>query len=213
MDTPIAITNMLKQQMRTNGILDDAILSLYRQIPRERFVPSAYHDFAYADMNIPIAHEQCMLSPLLEAQILSFLAVQSSDRVLEVGTGRGYLTALVAAQAKHVTSVEIFPELTTQASDNLKPFNFDNISCEIGNAGLGWGQGFFDVIILSGSITQYPHELLAQLSLNGRLFAVIGERDPMKACLFNQGSAQPDILFETSLPPLLAMPKENKFHF
>lgn len=216
MDIEIARTNMLKQQLRTNGIVEDTLLAVFDHIAREHFVPPGYHNLAYADTNIPIGHEQVMLSPTVEAKILQHTAIKPHEKVLEIGTGTGYLTALLAMQAHHVTSVEIFPEFIETAKDNLEELKIKNLSLHVGNAAKGWNKHHFDVIIVSGAVQFLAPELLEQLAPNGRLFAVVGKPPVMQACLITrhpEQGLQTSILFETVLPPLIDAPHRETFSF
>lgn len=213
MDTHHALDNMLKQQLRTNGVIDPNVLALYRRFPRERFVPVEYRDFAYADLALPIANDQVMLSPMIEGKLLTALALQSSDRVLEIGTGVGYLSALIASQVKSLTTIEIFPDLSVQAQKNIASFDLENIHFHVGNGLNGWGEGFYDVIVLGGSVESCPPSLWDQLAVNGRLFAVIGRQQSMQATLFLKQQGRNEILFETVLPPLLEQPQRDTFIF
>jgi protein-L-isoaspartate(D-aspartate) O-methyltransferase len=216
MDIEIAKTNMLKQQLRTSGVVDEYLLAVFDYIPREQFVPSGYYNVAYADSNIPIGHGQVMLSPTLEAKILQQTAIQPQEKVMEIGTGTGYLTALLASQGQHVTSIDIFPDLIERAKENLAELDITNISLHVGNAAMGWGKHLFDVIIVSGAMQFLPESLLDQLAPGGRLFAVVGEAPVMQACLITRHHEQgltTKILFETVLPSLIDAPHRESFSF
>ena len=118
MDIEQARFNMIEQQIRTWEVLDQEVLDLLPVIKRERFVPEKWRALAFADMEIPLGNGQVMWPPKMEARVLQELAPKKTDRVLEVGTGSGYLTALFAAKAQHVYSVEIIPEFSTQAAQS-----------------------------------------------------------------------------------------------
>lgn len=216
MDIEIAKINMLKQQLRTSGVVEENLLSIFNHIPREQFVPASYYNVAYADSNIPLGYGQVMLSPTLEAKILQYTAIQPQEKVLEIGTGTGYLTALLASQAHHVTSVDIIPEFIEQAKNNLKNQGINNISLHEGNAATGWGKHLFDVIVVSGAVEFLSPSLLAQLAPGGRMFAVIGKPPVMEACLITRHSDQrltTKVLFETVLPRLKDAPCRETFSF
>lgn len=216
MDTEIARTNMLKQQLRTSGVVDQHLLDLFDRLPREEFVPQDFHNFAYADANIPLKHAQVMFSPVLEARILQETAIKPHEKVLEIGTGSGYFSALLACQAAHVTSVDIFPEFTQEAAIKLKHHGIKNISLNTGNGAKGWGAEQFDVIIVSGALPFLPESLVMQLAPAGRMFAVLGASPAMAACLIKRLSASDlttHVLFETVLPMLLEASQREYFNF
>ncbi|MDR2875272.1 MAG: protein-L-isoaspartate O-methyltransferase [Methylobacillus sp.] len=209
--------NMIEQQIRPWDVLDPAVLELLDKVPRENFVPPRYLGLAFADLEIPVGHGQTMLAPKLQARIVQSLDLKKSDRVLEIGTGTGFMTALMAHLAKHVLSVEIVPELTAEARRNLAAPGMDNISLETGDGARGWlNAAPFDVIALTGSVPVLPDELRQQLAGGGRLFAVIGEAPVMEAVLIRRVSEQvfrTDILFETCVPELVGAPQPERFRF
>lgn len=215
MDINAARTNMLKQQLRTMGILDDRLLMLFNHIEREQFVPAGFQEVAYADSFIPLNHGQVMFSPALEAQILQTLKIQPQETVLEIGTGTGYLTALLAQLAHSVMSIDIYAEFTEKARINLQRLALNNIELVTGNAAKGWGKQQFDVILIAGSVTMIAPDILEQLAPQGRLFAVIGRAPIMSACLMTRTSEKiiNRVLFETNIPPLLQAPQREIFVF
>jgi protein-L-isoaspartate(D-aspartate) O-methyltransferase len=217
MDIQIARTNMIKQQIRTSGIVDDNLLATLASVPREAFVPAPYYNMAYADMNIPLTHEQCMLSPTLEAKILQAVAIQPHERVLEIGTGTGYFTTLLAKLATHVVSVDYFEDFIEIANENISQFQINNVSLHVGNGSQGWEpHKNFDVIIITGALPFLPQAFEQQLTQGGRIFAVLGENPIMHAYLMqriNTQQLQMERLFETTLPPLLDAPKREAFVF
>src|SRR5260221_1248565 len=172
--------NMVEQQIRTWEVLDQDVLDLLYVVRREEFVPTEYRAFAFSDMEIPLyegADEgERMMQPKVEARILQELAVRKNERVLEVGTGSGYLTALLAARAHHVYSVEINPKLKAFGEDNLRRAGVENVTPELGDAAQGWQRHApYDVIVLTGSTPLMPQTLLSQLGVGGRLFAIVGD--------------------------------------
>lgn len=209
--------NMVEQQIRTWEVLDQNILDLLFLVKREEFVPSAYRDFAFVDMEIPLGGSESMLSPKLEARIVQELAIQPNDIVLEVGTGTGYMTALLASQAKHVYSVEINPALKTLAEHNLQKQNFENITLELGDAAQGWPTHQpYNVIVLTGSTPVLPKTLLDQLQVGGRLFAVVGDAPIMRARLVTceaENAFYTIDLFETTIPALKNASQPSRFVF
>src|SRR5215831_8003025 len=137
-DVERARFNMVEQQIRTWEVLDQEVLDLLFEVHREDFVPAQYRDLAFVDMEIPLGHGEKMLAPKLEARMVQELAIKPSDRILEVGTGSGYMTALLAKRGAHVYSVEIAPELSAQASAKLAEHRITNATLEVGDAARGW---------------------------------------------------------------------------
>ncbi|HEY0666226.1 MAG TPA: protein-L-isoaspartate O-methyltransferase [Gallionella sp.] len=209
--------NMVEQQIRPCDVLDPSILELLKQVHREHFVPESKKELAFVDMEIPLGHGVSMWSPKLEARALQELHVSRSDKVLEVGTGSGFMTALLAAQAGHVTSVEIVPELSARAGQKLHACHCDNVTLEIGDASQGWGQGTkYDVIVLTGSTPVLPAALQDSLNIGGRMFAIVGDAPAMTAKLITRVS--PDTfetvnILETSVAPLQNAQQPKRFVF
>ena len=198
--------NMIEQQIRPWEITDLSVIELLAAVKREDFVPAAYRNLAFADTAIPLGHGAAMLPPVIEARALQALALTPNVRVLEVGTGSGYMAALLATKAENVWTVEIVPELAALARETLARAGTPNVIVEQGDglAGLP-AQAPFDAIMVSGSVPAIPRELLAQLKTGGRLFAVVGEGPVMQAQLVtrngeNQWSTQ--ALFEREAAPL-----------
>lgn len=209
--------NMIEQQIRTWDVLDQRVLEQLLRTPREDFVPTAYRSAAFTDMMVPIGHDRVMLEPKLEARLLQALAVQPHEKVLEVGTGSGYLTALLAGMASQVISVESVPELHEQAKALLARRRIDNVTLEQGDAINGWdAQQPYDAIAVTGSLAKLPQGLMSNLQIGGRLFAVIGEEPVMEAILvtrINANEWREEILFETVVPPLMSTQKVQHFTF
>lgn len=215
--------NMVEQQIRPWEVLDANVLDLLYVVRREEFVPEAYRDLAFSDLEIPLyasaSPNACerMMQPKLEARILQELSVKKSDTVLEVGTGSGYLTALLAHRARSVVSVEINASINKIGGKNLAPHAFDNISLELGDAARGWVKAApYDVIVLTGSTPVLPQSLLEQLKPGGRLFAVVGDAPVMEARLMTRSAAgdwQTTRLFETCLAPLTNAAQPARFAF
>lgn len=209
--------NMIEQQIRTWEVLDSNVLQLFQQIPREDFVPPQYKGLAFADIEIPIGHAQTMLPPKIEGRILQTLEVKKTDTVLEIGTGSGHLTALLASLARQVRSVEIVPELSTQAGTRLESRGIDNVVLEVGDAAHGWPEhGSYDVIVYTGSLPMLPKNIQQQLKVGGRLFAVVGEPPAMEAVMIQcvaTNNYRQQALFETCLPPLVNAPQFSRFEF
>jgi protein-L-isoaspartate(D-aspartate) O-methyltransferase len=212
-----ARANMVEQQIRPWEVLDQAVLDLLYAVPREDFVPGAYRALAFADMEIPIGEGEKMMAPKIEARCVQELAPRKHERVLEVGTGSGYLTALLAHRAAHVHSVEIRPALAAFGRDNLARHGADNVTLEIGDAARGWPtRAPYDAIVLTGSTPVLPRALLDQLAPGGRLFAVVGEPPVMVARLVTctaPGAFRTVELFDTLLAPLVNAEQAPRFRF
>lgn len=200
--------NMVEQQIRTWEVLDPHILDLIGNMPREEFAPAQYRDLAFADIMIPLGHGQVMMEPKVEARLLQALAIESSDTVLEIGTGSGYFTALLARLGKHVHSVDIFPDFTGNAQRALAGHGINNVTLETGDAAKGWNKHApYDVIAITGSLPALPETFLHSLKPDGRMVVVVGEAPVMEAVLVTRvgEGAQwaRESLFETNIPPLL----------
>lgn len=216
MDTEAARTNMIKQQIRTWDILDEAVLNLLSNTPREDFVPKSYRRLAFADMHIPLQHGQFMMSPVVEGKVIQALEITKQDKILEIGTGSGYITALLAKSGQHVYSIDAHEDFITQATKKLAEHGIDNVSFEQGDATGGWAkQQPYDVICVTGSLPYIDPNLMKELALGGRLFAIVGEGPSMRATLVKRISEDDwsEVhLFETSLPPLTQQ-TSDKFNF
>lgn len=209
--------NMIEQQIRPWDVLDQRVLELMRRVPREDFVPKAYRNIAFTDMMIPIGHDQVMMEPKQEARLLQALSVQPHEKVLEVGTGSGYLTALLAGMAREVVSVEIVSELHEEAKKQLASHGIDNVTLELGDAANGWdSRQPYDVIAVTGSLPAVPRGLRENLQIGGRLFAIVGSEPAMEAILITRINAnewREENLFETVIPPLMTEQKVQHFIF
>jgi protein-L-isoaspartate(D-aspartate) O-methyltransferase len=208
--------NMIEQQIRTWEVLDPVVLDLLHRVPREDFVPIAYKGLAFADLEIPIGHGQVMLSPKMEARMLQALNLKTTDTVLEVGTGSGYMTALLASLADHVYSVELIQELSHNAAQKLAAHQITNVTLEVGDGTRNWDAGRYDVIVLTGSTPVLPDEFQQHLKPGGRLLAIIGEAPAMEAVLVTciaEGVYRRTVLFETVTPALDNAPQAEQFTF
>jgi len=208
--------NMIEQQIRTWEVLDPTVLELLNKVPREDCVPERYQGLAFADLEIPLGYGQSMLSPKLEARMLQSLDIKKTDSVLEIGTGSGYMTALLAKLAKEVYSVELISELSAAAAQKLVAHGISNIILEVGDGAHGWKDDVFDVIVLTGSLPILPKVFEQQLKVGGRLLAVVGEAPAMEAILVNCVSAgvyRRVSLFETSVPSLMNATQPERFAF
>jgi protein-L-isoaspartate(D-aspartate) O-methyltransferase len=208
--------NMIEQQIRTWEVLDPEVLNLLHQVPREKFVPTEYQGVAFADTEIPLYDDVCMLSPKLEARLIQSLSLQKKDHVLVVGSGSGYLTALTASLVKNVVSVDINPYFTKLAKQNCQKIKLNNITFVTGDGSLGWLKNQpYDAILFTGSLPLLPESIRNQLNVNGRLLAILGEAPSMQATLITRSSNQDfeeEVLFETVVPSLY-IKHENTFVF
>jgi protein-L-isoaspartate(D-aspartate) O-methyltransferase len=212
-----ARTNMVEQQIRTWEVLDQDVLDLLYLVPREEFVPAEHRALAFSDLEIPLGQGERMWQPKLEARVLQELNIRKTDRVLEVGTGSGYLTALLAHRCAQVHSVEIDAGLAETGRRNLARHGADNIVLETGDAARGWPQHApYDAIVLTGSTPVLPAAFLEQLAPGGRLFAVVGDAPAMAARLVVRGELggqRANDLFETVIRPLVNAERPSRFKF
>ena len=213
--------NMIEQQIRPWDVLEPSVLSLLARVRREDFVPEAHQALAFVDTQVPLIEGSpqgtCMLEPRVEARMLQELRLQPSDRVLEVGTGSGFMACLLAGLAGDVTSLEIRAELAAQARENLRQAGVDNARVLHADGSSGHAQGGpFDAIVLSGSVAEVPAALLQQLKVGGRLLAIVGQQPIMRARLFTRAALQAFShvdLFDTVAPRLLNFPEPSRFKF
>ncbi|HEV7855566.1 MAG TPA: protein-L-isoaspartate O-methyltransferase, partial [Herminiimonas sp.] len=190
---------MIEQQIRPWDVLDTDVLELLVVVKREAFVPLAYRALAFADAEIPLPHGENMLTPKLEARILQELAIKKHENVLEIGAGSGYMAALLAYKARHVTTVEIEPELKALAEKNLADYGVTNVDVVLGDAAQGLSDANqpnapYDVIVVSGSLPIIPEKLLAQIKIGGRMFVITGSAPAMTAQIITRIS---DVSYNT----------------
>jgi protein-L-isoaspartate(D-aspartate) O-methyltransferase len=208
--------NMVEQQIRTWEVLDQDVLDLLFTVHREDYVPPQYRTLAFADFEIPLPNRSRMWTPKMEARVLQELRVTRADRVLEVGTGSGYFTALLAARGAQVTSVEINPRLAAEARAKLARAGVAGVELAQGDAARGYGRELYDAIVLTGSTPVLPDTLLHQLKPGGRLFAVVGDAPVMTARLARWVAADSMTstdLFETVIDPLKNAAQPARFQF
>ena len=217
MDFEHARFNMVEQQIRPWDVLDQRVLDLLLRVRREDYVPEAYRALAFADLEIPLGHGEKMLQPKLEARMLQELTLKETDRILEVGTGSGYMTALLASLSQHVCSVEIIPEFSASAGARLAAHAIANLTLEVGDAARGWDKhGPYDAIVLTASVPILPEAFQNSLKPGGRLIAVVGEPPVMKTRLVTcvtTGVYNTVGLFETCIAPLRNALQPEKFVF
>ena len=222
---------MIEQQIRPWEVLDNQVLSLLAVVKREDFVPLAHKALAFVDMEIPLTSklqqhpDQCMLAPKVEARILQDVAVQKHEKVLEIGTGSGYMAALLGHRGQQVITLEIDPALAQTARDNLQKAGIHNAEVRTGDGAANFSKavsssdplrGPFDVIVLSGSVVEVPPALLALLKVGGRLSAIVGSEPVMRATLITrvaEDAWRTVQAWDTLAAPLLNFPVPSKFHF
>jgi len=212
----VARTQMVNQQVRAWDVLDPSVLAVLSAVPREQFVPARYRKLAFADLAIPLRGNQVMLTPQVEGRLLQALALRGTDRVLEIGTGSGFLTACLGRLAASVTSLEILPELADEARRNLRTASTWNAEVHTADVFGYRPDGLWDAIAVTGSLPAPDERFQHWLKDGGRLFIVTGEDPLMQARLVTRRG--PDrwastTLFETSLPALLNAPMPVKFRF
>ena len=216
-DFNLARQHMIESQIRTWDVRDERVIEVVGRTPREDYVPRNYRSIAFVDMNIPLGHGQVMMAPKLEARLLQELELKPTDKVLEVGTGSGHMTALLAALSRHVVSVEIFPEFTAAAATKLAHHGVRNITLETGDGARGWDrQQPYDAILVTGSTPLLPSDFQQTLAPGGRLIAIVGTAPAMEVRRLRRLDAQAfkeDSLFETVLPPLINALEPPRFVF
>ncbi|MGB2819254.1 MAG: protein-L-isoaspartate O-methyltransferase [Burkholderiaceae bacterium] len=222
MDFEKARFNMVEQQVRPWDVLDQSVLDLLFVVKREDFVPAPYRALAFTDMEIPLKVDgvdtgESMWAPKLEARMVQELAIKPHDTVLEIGTGSGYLSALLAHKAHHVLSIEIDPRLKAFAESNLTLAGVHNVKVELGDGSRGWpGKAPYDVIVVTGSLPMMPQALKNQLRVGGRMAAIVGEDPVMTAELITRATETSfDVvkLFETCVKPLKNAERPSSFRF
>jgi protein-L-isoaspartate(D-aspartate) O-methyltransferase len=216
MDTEQARFNMVEQQIRTWEVLDPEVLDLLFTVRREEFVPAAYRMLAFADLEIPLPGGERMWTPKMEARVVQELKLVPGESVLEIGTGSGYLTALMASRNARVTSVEIDAGLAAEARQRLARAGLTELEVAVGDGARGWGTLPYDAIVLTGSTPILPDSLVKQLKPGGRIFAVVGEAPAMTAKMVRwvaPGSVTEQDLFETVIAPLRNAEAPSRFRF
>jgi protein-L-isoaspartate(D-aspartate) O-methyltransferase len=209
--------NMIEQQIRPWNVLDQDVLDLLHIVKREQFVPAACAALAFADTEIPLGNGAEMFNPKMEARILQELQLKKHENVLEIGAGSGYMAALLAAKARHVTTVEINPALQAMAQQNLANANVTNVTVELGNGADGWSAGApFDVIVISGALEVLPENFKKQLKVGGRIAAIVGEAPVMECVIITrmaENAYDTVKIFETNIKPLSSAPTPSHFAF
>lgn len=216
MNVETARRQMIDQQVRAWEVLDDAVLEVLRSMPRERFVPEAYREVAFADMEIPLGHGQHMLPPKVDGRLMQALAPARGDEVLEIGTGSGFLAACLARLAQSVRSLEIHADLAEGAARTLRSLGVGNVTVERADASAFDERDRYDVIAVSASLPVYDPRFERALRVGGRLFVVVGTAPIMEARLVTR--AQPgewvtQSLFETCIDPMINAAGPPRFKF
>ena len=208
--------NMIEQQIRPWDVLDKGVLGLLAVVRREDFVPAAYRALAFVDTEVPLGEGESMLPPRVEARMLQDLQVQRHERVLEIGTGSGFMAALLGHRAQSVITLEVKPALAKAAAENLKRSGAANVTLVQADGVHGYAaEAPFDAIVLSGSVAKVPVELLNQLKPGGRLVAVEGSAPVMEVVRYTQGAKGVErlALFDIDAPRLVGFPEPPRFHF
>ena len=213
----LARSNMIEQQIRPAEVLDQRVLETISDTPREAFVPETYQDLAFSDINVDLGNAEVMMKPIMEARILQALNIQPGDKILEIGTGSGYLTALLAKLGGHVESVEIEPKILEQAKTRLGNQGITNVTLVQGDASGGWNQNeAFDVIAITGSFPILPESFQKQLTVGGRMAVIVGESPVMETLLITRAAEDQWVtqaLFETDFPALRNVEQPQAFIF
>jgi len=209
--------NMLEQQVRPSDVLNPRVLDALDKIDRRQFVADYLVGLAYADTELPIGFNQVMLSPITQGRMLQALDIADHEKVLEIGTGNGYFTALLAQLAQHVTSVELIADLSQQAQEYLTKFDITNVSLEVGDASKGWAlPDRVDVIVITAAFVTVPDAYFHALNIGGRMLAVVGQGSLMKAELITRVSErewQTTTMFETVIPSIVNAEPQPQFEF
>jgi len=209
--------NMVEQQVRPWEVLDERVLELLETSHREDFVPVRYRKMAFADLSIPLDHDQKMMKPVVEGRLLQALTLQPDETVLEIGTGSGFITACLAQMARRVVSVDIFEQFSHEAAGKLQDKNIQNVEFESGDVLTGWQpEQAHDVVVVTGSVQTIPEHFFGWVNPRGRLFVVCGEPLAMEAKLLTRLNAtewREESLFETDLANLINAGKVPQFKF
>lgn len=216
MNPEFARRQMIDQQVRTWEVLDGRVLETMARVRRELFVPLAWRELAFADTALPLGNGQSMLTPKVQGRILQALDVQPGESVLEIGTGSGFLAACLARMAGAAASLEIFPDLSTQAAQNLRAAGIGGVDLKVGDAMQLQERERYDAIALTASLPMYEPRFEEALKPGGRLFAIVGRAPVMEALLVRRTGAREwvrESLFETVVDALVNAPRPQPFVF
>jgi protein-L-isoaspartate(D-aspartate) O-methyltransferase len=212
--------NMIEQQIRPWNVLEKNVLDLLTVVKREAFVPAEHQNLAFFDTEIPLPEGELMFAPKVEARILQEVAAKEGDKVLEIGAGSGYMAALLAHQAKHVTTVEINPTLRALAEKNLAAYGITNVDVVLGDGSEGWHDSDnttqYDVIVVSGALPSVPETLLNQLAVGGRLGIIVGDEPVMSFQVItrvDEKTYETRAVFELLVKPLVTRKTTSQFTF
>lgn len=208
--------NMVEQQIRTWEVLDQRVLDVLRRVPREAFVPERYRNLAFSDVRLPIGHGEFMMNPNLEGRLLQALEIGPQDRILEIGTGSGFVTACLASLGGSVLSVDIHADFTEAAQGKLRSQGIQNVQFQTGDAAHGWGTQRYDAIAITGSLPELSTAWQERLAIGGRLFAIVGDAPIMEAIVvrrIDEREWTQESLFETDFPRLVNAARPPAFVF
>jgi protein-L-isoaspartate(D-aspartate) O-methyltransferase len=209
--------NMVEQQVRPWEVLDARVLELLESTRREDFVPVRYRKMAFADMSMPLDHDQCMMKPVVEGRLLQALELKPDETVLEIGTGSGFITACLAQMAKKVVTVDIYEQFSQETEAKLKDKGIQNVDFETGDVMTGWlPEQAHDVLVVTGSVQEIPDHFRGWVNPGGRMFVVCGDAPAMDARLLTKLNAtewREESLFETDLARLINAEKVQEFEF
>jgi protein-L-isoaspartate(D-aspartate) O-methyltransferase len=209
--------NMVEQQIRPWQVLDAQVLTVLSNVQRELFVPQAYQAMAYTDTDIPLGHGESMAPPRVAARLMHDLHLTGTEKVLEIGTGSGYMTALLAGRAQRVVSLEINPELASNARNNLQRAGITNVDVRVADGSTGAsGDAPFDAIVLGGSVAEVPQALLQQIKVGGHLLAIVGHDHVMAATLYTRtadAAWSSKALWDHTAPRLQGFTEPTRFKF
>lgn len=209
--------NMVENQVRPWEVLDARVLDVLARVRREDFVAAEHRQLAFADVCLPLGHGEVMMKPVLEGRLLQALELSADDRVLEIGTGSGFLTACLAGLSGQVVSVDIHADFTHSAAQRLTAAGVSNVTLDTGDAVIGWSPtGQFDVVVLTGAVAHLPERMLAWLKPGGRLLAIRGMSPAQQVVLMTQegaGRYREEVLLETDLPYLVHAEPPRQFVF
>jgi protein-L-isoaspartate(D-aspartate) O-methyltransferase len=216
MNTDYARLQMVNQQVRGWNVYDEGVLAMLKELPRDHFVPAEFSSLAYADIAIPLGHGEHMMTPTIEGRLLQALGLTGEERVLEIGTGSGFMTACLARLAAQVTSVDIYVDFVESAQEKLESAGITNADVRHMDAMEALPEGPFDAIAVTGSVQIFEPRFVEALGLHGRLFVVVGDEPAMEAKLIERTDEHDwhtVSLFETSLAPLVHGTQPPRFSF
>ena len=216
MNTDFARLQMVNQQVRGWNVYDEDVLDILKALPREDFVPAAFASLAFADIAIPLGHDEFMMTPTIEGRLLQALGLRGDESILEIGTGSGFMTACLANLGAHVTSIDIYGDFVDAARRKLEHAGIENVELLAMDATQELPDGKFDAIAVTGSIQTFDPRFVDALNPHGRLFVVVGDSPAMEARLIERAADrdwQSISLFETDLKPLVhgALPPQFSF--